>query len=91
KFGSTDCNFLATAAPELKDFRVFPNPVQSELFVSGFEQSHYAVYDVLGAQVLSGIVLAAGSIAVGSLSVGVYVLRLENAAGAVKVVKVVRE
>lgn len=91
KFGSTDCNFLATAAPELKDFRVFPNPVQSELFVSGFEQSHYIVYDVLGAQVLSGIVLAEGSIAVGGLAVGVYVLRLENAAGAVKVVKVLRE
>ena len=80
------CDTLTGIAPsplERGGVRIFPNPANSTLYVSGMPEgkNEIEVYDIYGRLLLKKNASAAGSIDVSSLSDGVYNLRIKNEAG----------
>lgn len=91
KFGSTDCNFLASADFEKNSLQGYPNPVRDVFYLSNAASGSYVVYDVLGARVQNGEVSEKGNIDVSGLSSGMYLLELKDNLGLTQVLKLVRE
>ena len=80
------CDTLTGIAPSPLErgwVRIFPNPANSTLYVSGMPEgkNEIEVYDIYGRLLLKKNASAAGSIDVSSLSDGVYNLRIKNEAG----------
>lgn len=90
KFGSTDCNFLATTTPELPTLVGYPNPVKDYLHVTAAAKNSFVLRNVLGASILKGIVSGDGIIDLTTVIAGMYLLELQDESG-VKVLKVLKE
>jgi Secretion system C-terminal sorting domain len=91
KFGSTDCNFLATNEFEKNSLQGFPNPVQNSLQLNNTEASSYVLYDMLGARVQTGVVATKGEINLSTIAAGMYVLQLQTQTGSTQMMKLVKE
>jgi hypothetical protein len=89
KFGTSNCA-LGVETPVFKDLNVYPNPVQSQLYIDNEETMHYELYNVLGKKIQSGSLAVHGQVDCSSLSSGMYLLKLQNEKGEIKVVKVSR-
>ncbi len=72
--------------------KVYPNPVQDELTIASEEQLNYTLYSVLGSKVGQGTTSPDSPvIATNGLPSGIYLLKLTDAAGSEKIVKVIKE
>jgi Secretion system C-terminal sorting domain len=91
KFGTTDCNFLATEQPEEQKLKMYPNPVKDYLHLENVTNSTYVLYDVLGAVVAKGVVSENSALNFSQLSSGLYVLEVVKNTGEKTVVKVLKE
>ncbi len=91
KFGSTDCDFLATNTFDEKTFKAYPNPVQNMLHLNNPDPGDYVLYDVLGARIESGTISTQGSINLSSFTPGMYFLQFQNVTGSVQMLKLVKE
>ncbi len=91
KFGTSDCNFLATEEQEQKSLRIYPNPVKDFLHIENSANSTYILYNVLGTVVAQGSVSANNPIALATIASGLYVLELLQDNGEKVVVKVLKE
>ncbi len=89
KFGSSNCA-LGVETPVFKDLNVYPNPVQSQLYFDNEEAMQYELYNVLGKKIQSGSLAVHGQVDCSSLPSGMYLLKLQNEKGEIKVVKVSR-
>lgn len=91
KFGTTDCNFLATEQPEEQKLKMYPNPVKDYLHLENITNSTYVLYDVLGTVVAKGVVSENSALNFSQLSSGLYVLEVVKNTGEKTVVKVLKE
>jgi hypothetical protein len=89
KFGTSNCA-LGVETPVFKDLNVYPNPVQSQLYIDNEEAMQYELYNVLGKKIQSGSLAVHGQLDCSGLSSGMYLLKLQNEKGEIKVVKVSR-
>jgi hypothetical protein len=89
KFGTSNCA-LGVETPVFKDLNVYPNPVQSQLYIDNEEAMQYELYNVLGKKIQSGSLAVHGQLDCSGLSSGMYLLKLQNEKGEIKVVKVNR-
>ena len=89
KFGTSNCA-LGVETPVFKDLNVYPNPTQSQLYIDNEEAMQYELYNVLGKKIQSGSLAVHGQLDCSSLSSGMYLLKLQNEKGEIKVVKVSR-
>ncbi len=60
----------------LGNINLFPNPANNVLFVASKQALQYAVFDVLGKQLLSGTTTGNSSVDIAALSKGMYFIRL---------------
>jgi hypothetical protein len=92
-YGSNDIHILSLDQNEIgsEPTRVFPNPVQHQLFIqAGPQFTHWFLYDAIGKRVLdSNLAGAKVEVEVGELPQGVYLLHLTGAHAA-EMIKVVR-
>ena len=72
------------------EFSVYPNPVNSTLYINGGSQYSYVMYNGMGQQVAAGNASGAQMINVSSMTKGVYFIRLTSGAQ-VSIQKVVVE
>lgn len=91
KFGTTDCNFLATEQPEEQNLKMYPNPVKDYLHLENVTNSTYVLYDVLGSVVVKGVVSGNSALNFSQLSSGLYVLEVVKNTGEKTVMKVLKE
>jgi hypothetical protein len=89
KFGNNNC-VLEVETPVFKDLNVYPNPVQSQLYINNEEAMQYELYNILGKKIQSGSLAVHGQLDCSSLSSGIYLLKLQNEKGETKIVKVSR-
>lgn len=89
KFGTNNCP-LSVETPVFKDLNVYPNPVQSQLYIDNEEPMQYELYNVLGKKIQSGSLAVHGQLDCSGLSSGLYLLQLQNQKGETKMVKVSR-
>lgn len=61
-------------------FKVYPNPVRDELYVSGneFGPYHYTLYSIDGRLLLQGEVGNGETIPTGDIPAGLYILKINN-------------
>jgi hypothetical protein len=73
--------FKAISIPESKHtlLNIYPNPATQTIYISGFENSKYFIYNQLGDIVLEGIL--SDKINIESLAEGVYILKLVDETG----------
>jgi len=77
KFGTDDCDFLATTQPVKNEIRVYPNPVKGILHIDGFTGTKYTLYDMRGVVVQMGAITNK-TINIESIAVGVYILEVDG-------------
>jgi hypothetical protein len=102
-YGSCDtvtyCRTVTTgtvgiAGPDpLQDVVVAPNPIKDRVLVNGLQaKTEYVIFNQTGVAVLKGALVPKNNvIQLGALPVGTYFIRLYDTAGAVKVLKLVKE
>ena len=87
-----DPHRLSTEDLPKESFRCYPNPVGNELHVEASEPLAYTLYDLTGRAVASGRLRQGdNTVDTSALPQGLYMLRLANAQGAHRTVKVVRK
>ena len=65
---------------EYDTVKVYPNPASDFITISGLKnKENYIVYDVLGTEILKGIIIEEGEIRIKNFSNGLYFLRFDNA------------
>ncbi|WP_318640234.1 T9SS type A sorting domain-containing protein [Flavobacterium ardleyense] len=72
-------------------FKLYPNPVQNQLFIDTQETQTYQIYSVLGAKISEGILSVGSSIDCSNLTSGVYLLNLTNGLGNSTIIKFVKQ
>jgi hypothetical protein len=76
---------------ELKDLRVYPNPVSDQLFIEVAGKSFgYTLLDASGKQLMNGFAWEAQQLNLSSQTAGVYFLRIAHESGENAVVKIIR-
>ena len=60
------------------DIFVYPNPVTTELFIANYADTAFAIYNMLGKVVQSGVFSRNGKVDVRNLEQGIYLLRANN-------------
>jgi Secretion system C-terminal sorting domain len=90
KFGSADCDFLATTTPELPPLMGYPNPVKNYLHVTAAAKNSFVLRNILGATILKGTVSSEGIIDLTTVISGMYLLELKEDSE-VRVLKVLKE
>lgn len=72
-------NSSVEGAIERQAYKIYPNPVESQLFIEGLERTtEYFVYSIESKQVLSGNLYSNSSISLETLPAGIYLLRIEE-------------
>lgn len=80
---------MGTGAFGLASVKVYPNPADNVLTVTGNEELAYTLYSVLGAEVGRGDLTEGHSqIKLDGMAAGWYLLKLQNASGQQKTVKI---
>ena len=78
-FFKKDCSILSVDENNRPEIRLFPNPSDSNISISGLEQEHrYQIYNVLGEALISGDITFKSQINIRSLSKGVYFIKLDT-------------
>ena len=70
---------------------LYPNPVQSHLFIDTQETQAYQIYSILGVKIIEGRLSVGSSIDCSALTSGVYLLSLTDNEGLSKTVKFVKQ
>ena len=84
--GYTASNAITT------NFTFYPNPMVDELTVEATESLFYPLYDLTGKTLKKGTLnIGRNTIDITQLSGGLYMLQLQNAKGAQRVVRLVKE
>ena len=64
---------------EYDTVKIYPNPASDFITISGLKnKENYIVYDVLGTEILKGIIIEEGEIRIKNFSNGLYFLRFDN-------------
>ncbi|WP_051224335.1 T9SS type A sorting domain-containing protein [Flavobacterium tegetincola] len=87
---------ITTCSLGIEDFTkskvsIYPNPVQSDLFINTQETQTYQIYSILGAKISEGVLSVGNSIDCSNLTSGVYLLNITDSFGKVSTLKFVKQ
>ena len=82
---------LSTPVFEQKALRMYPNPVQNQLFINTEETHQYQIYSVLGTKISEGTLAVGSGIDCSGLTSGVYLINLTNGLGQSSTLKFVKQ
>lgn len=75
----------------LTQFKVYPNPAKQHLYIEGLDKDHisieWSISDMIGRELLSGVIAEKGVLNIESLNPGSYLLKLGNT----KCIKFIKE
>ncbi|WP_298155999.1 T9SS type A sorting domain-containing protein [Flavobacterium sp.] len=92
KYATAVCSPLKVDRLETTGLQFYPNPVKSVLTLEIANNMSYELIDISGKRVLKGTVTKDNpDISMAGVSIGNYILRLKDANGIVKIVKLVKE
>ena len=74
-------SMLGTAAPEMKDFVVYPNPTSGRFSLELDSQATVTIYDLNGRILYTGVKEAGTSIMEHHLSAGTYIIQVQTENG----------
>ncbi|MFY0483782.1 T9SS type A sorting domain-containing protein [Flavobacterium sp. PLA-1-15] len=72
-------NNLSVDENVIADFKVYPNPTSSKIFIDSNEVfEEFKIFNILGQKVLSGSLFGTKEIDLGSLTTGTYIVKISN-------------